>query len=201
MPANGDIGEMNAALYDKNGYMELIKGMMGKKRFIHSVSVADMCVKLAEINGEDKQRAYTAGILHDIRKEADADTQKKEMMLSGFYVDPAELYSKSTWHGIAGAYYVRNVLGITDGEICSAIRFHTVGKAAMTRLEKIVYLGDLVCMERDYPEVEKYRAYALKSLDLGMYQAVKWLIPDLIAKEKKVPVCTIEAYNYYMDKK
>ena len=73
---------------------------------LYACNVADMCVKLAEIYGEDVKKAYTAGILHDCRKEAEADVQRSEMMASGYYVDPAELDSKSTWHGIAGAYYV-----------------------------------------------------------------------------------------------
>lgn len=179
-------------------YKALIKGMMGKKRFQHSCNVADMCVKLAQIHGEDEEKAYTAGILHDIRKEADLDEMKKEVLASGFYVDPAELEMQKTWHGIAGAYYVKNVLGITDTDILNAIRFHTVGRARMSRLEKIVYLGDIVSAERDYPDVEKYRAYALKNLDNAMFRAMKWQIPDLIAGEKKVPVSSLEAYNFYM---
>lgn len=182
-------------------YKALIKGMMGKKRFIHSCNVADMCVRLAEINGEDTEKAYIAGILHDCRKEADLETQRREMMASGYYIDPAELASKSTWHGIAAAYYVRSELGITDSDICNAIRYHTVAHAAMTRLEKIVYLGDLVSAERDFPDVEKYRAYALKDLDDGMYRALKWAVGNLSENDKKIPVCTIEAFNYYMDKR
>jgi len=182
-------------------YKDLIKGMMGKKRYTHSCNVADMCVKLAEIYGEDVKKAYTAGILHDCRKEADADVQRSEMMASGYYVDPAELDSKSTWHGIAGAYYVREKLGRNDKDILNAIRYHTVGHAAMTRLEKIVYLGDLVSAERDFPDVEKYRAYAMRDLDDAMYRALKWSIGNLSENGRKIPVCTIEAYNYYIDKK
>ena len=71
-------------------YKALIKGMMGKKRYVHSCCVADMCVRLAEIFGEDKEKAYTAGILHDIRKEAEAPIQEKEMLSAGCFVDPAE---------------------------------------------------------------------------------------------------------------
>lgn len=182
-------------------YKQMIRGMMGKKRYIHSCNVADMSVRLAEIFGEDTRKAYIAGILHDCRKEAEADVQRNEMMSSGYYVDPAELASKSTWHGIAAAYYVREELGIDDDDICNAIRFHTVARPAMSKLEKIVYLADLVSAERDYPDVEKYRAYALKDLDNGMYQALKWSIGNLTENDKKVPVSTIEAYNYYMDKR
>jgi len=179
-------------------YKALIKGMMGKKRYTHSCNVADMCVRLAEIFGEDSNKAYIAGILHDIRKEAPPEEMKNEMLSSGYYVDPAELATKGTWHGIAGAYYVKTVLKIEDEDILNAIRFHTVGRAEMSRLEKIVYLGDLVSAERDFKDVEKYRKYALADLDNGMFQALKWSIPSLVNKGGKIPISTVEAYNYYM---
>lgn len=179
-------------------YKALIKEMMGKKRYNHSCNVADMCVKLADIFGEDKQKAYLAGILHDIRKEASPEELKNEMELSGYYIDPAERLSKGTWHGIAGAYYVKNTLKIEDEDILNAIRFHTVGRAEMSRLEKIVYLGDLVSAERDFKDVEKYRRYALENLDNGMFQALKWTIPNLVEKGGRIPLSTVEAYNYYM---
>ena len=179
-------------------YKELIKGMMGKKRFIHSCNVADMCVKLAEIHGGDTEKAWLAGILHDIRKEADDETLKKEMELSGYYIDPVELASRKTWHGIAAAYYVREVLEITDTDILNSIRFHTVGRADMSKLEKIVYLGDLVSAERSYPDVEKYRKYAFENLDKGMYKALEWLIPDFIKNGRAIPVSTLDAYNCYL---
>ncbi|MBQ9482902.1 MAG: bis(5'-nucleosyl)-tetraphosphatase (symmetrical) YqeK [Ruminiclostridium sp.] len=182
-------------------YKDMIRSMMGKKRYIHSCNVADMCVKLAEVHGGDVRKAYLAGILHDCRKEAEAETQRSEMMSSGYYVDPAELASKSTWHGIAAAYYLREKLAITDEDVLNAVRYHTVARAAMSKLEKIVYLGDLVSAERDFPDVEKYRAYALKDLDDGMYRALKWSVRNLSENDRKIPVSTIEAFNYYMDRR
>ena len=90
------------------------------------------------------------------------------------------------------------MLGITDTDILNAIRFHTVGRADMSKLEKIVYLGDLVSAERNYPDVEKYRAYALENLDNGMYKALEWLIPDFVGSGRMIPVSTVEAYNCYL---
>ncbi len=38
----------------------------------------------------------------------------------------------------------------------------------MSDLEKIVYLADMISVERDYPDVETMRKKALESLDEGM---------------------------------
>lgn len=180
-------------------YKALIKEMMGNKRYIHSCNVADMCVTLAEIFGEDTEKAYVAGILHDIRKEADRDVLEKEIELSGYYIDPAERIAPKTWHGIASAYYAKNVLKIEDNDILNAIRFHTVARPHMSRLEKIVYLSDVVSIERDYGDVEQYRAYAKENLDNAMYRVLRWHIPEMIKNGNKIPVSTTEAYNYYID--
>ena len=42
---------------DINYYVNLIKGRMGERRFIHSVNVAKAAVKLAEIYGADTEKA------------------------------------------------------------------------------------------------------------------------------------------------
>ncbi len=179
-------------------YKALIKSMLSKKRYNHCCNVADMCRKLAEKNGEDPEKAFTAGLLHDIHKEIDPDIMKKEVLESGFEVDPVEIESKPLWHAIASAHYCRTELGITDEDMLNAIRYHTVGRAEMSTLEKIVYLGDLVSAERDFKDVEKYRKYVLDDLDNAMFQVMKWSIPNTIEKGSKIPVSSLNAYNYYM---
>ena len=57
-------------------YKDIIKPKLTERRYIHSLCVADEAVKLAEKYGCDKEKAYTAGILHDIIK----DTPKEEML-------------------------------------------------------------------------------------------------------------------------
>lgn len=179
-------------------YKALIKSMLSKKRYTHCCNVAEMCKKLAVINGADPEKAFTAGLLHDIHKEIAPEIMKREVLESGFDVDPVELESKPLWHAVASAHYCRTELGITDEDMLNAIRYHTVGRAEMSLLEKIVYLGDLVSAERDFKDVEKYRKYVLDDLDNAMFQVMKWSIPNTIEKGGKIPVCSINAYNYYM---
>ena len=182
---------------DLKKYEDIIKDLMGNKRFKHSVNVADMSVKLAKKFGVDENKAYLAGILHDCQKEVDGETMLKEAKESGFYIDPVELDCFKLWHGIAGAYYVREKLGIEDQDILNAIRFHTVGRANMSALEKIVFLADMVSEERSYDDVEKYRAAVLKDLNNGMFLTLRWSIMKTVGLGNTVPVCTLEAYNFY----
>ena len=187
-----DLGQIPTASLPK-----LIKPLMGAKRYKHSVNVAEMAVTLAEKRGCDTDKAYIAAILHDCQKEIAPDLMLKEAKESGFYVDPVELDCPKLWHAVAGAYYVKNVLKITDGEILNAIRFHTVGRAGMSDIEKIVFLADTVSAERDFEDVEKYRKIVLDDLDNGMFMVLRWSITKTVGKKDRIPLCTLEAYNFY----
>ena len=182
-------------------YEKTIKPLMKEKRFYHSVCVAKTAVELARKFGESEEKAYIAGILHDCRKEIDKEQMKKEMLASGFSVDEAELKTPKLWHGIAGAYYVRNVLKIEDDDILSAIRFHTVGRAYMSKLEKIVYLADMVSQDRDYPDVEKYRKIVFSGLDNAMFVMLQWTLMKTAETGGFIPASTVEAFNYYNGKR
>lgn len=180
-------------------YTELIRSTLSKKRFTHSVNVADMCFRLATVHGADTVKAYTAGILHDIKKEEMPVAMKKLVILSDLNVHRIEIETPALWHSIAGAAYIRDTLKISDPDIINSVRYHTVGRAEMSVLEKIVYLGDLVSADRTYKDVEKFRSLSVEDLDNAMFEAVKWSIEDTMSKGGKIPPTTFEAYNYYID--
>ena len=184
-------------LYDIGEKKKLLKTMLSQKRFQHSMNVAAECRKLAEIYGEDPDKACFAGMLHDICKELPADEQKELVLNSGYAVCREELETRSLWHAIAGAYSLRSKLGVEDMDILDSIRFHTVGRAGMTRLEEIVYLGDLVSADRDYKDVEKMRKLTYASIDEAMLEAFSFAIKNQVKKGGMIPLCTIEGYNFY----
>ncbi len=179
-------------------YEELLKGRLSKKRFTHSMNVAEACYDLAERFGADKKRCYLAGLLHDIMKEDLPERQKQMTIDSGLRPDPAEIDAPTLWHGVAGAAYVRDKLGIHDEEIINGIRFHTVGCAKLTLLEKIVYLGDMISAERSYKDVDRFRKICRNDLDKAMAVALAYNIMDVCKKCGSIPKYTFEAYNYYL---
>lgn len=183
---------------DFDEYEELLKSRLSKKRFQHSMNVAEECFKLAERYGADKRRCYLAGMLHDIMKEDLPERQRQYTAESGLSPDPVEIATKSLWHGVAGGYYVREVLKIDDEELISAIRYHTTGCARMTLMEKIVYLGDMISEERDYKGVDKMREYCYENIDLAMSVALIYQINSVCSKCGGLPLSTFEAYNYYL---
>ena len=201
-------------LYDISDKKKFLKSQLSQKRYQHSLNVAAECRKLAEKYGEDPDKAYFAGLLHDVCKEMPADVQKQLVLDSGYTVCREELETRSLWHAIAGAYFVRTEFGVEDIDILNSIRFHTVGRAGMTRLEEIVYLGDLISAERDYKDVDRMRKLAYSSLnddkdvdkmrkvtyislDAAMLEAFSFSIKNQVKKGGLIPPCTVEGYNFY----
>lgn len=179
-------------------YEAVIRPLMSKKRFLHSVNVAKAAVELAAKFGCDEDRTYTAAILHDCMKETEREELYKMFCSCPFPTDPVEAETYKLWHAPAGAYYVKETLKIEDTEIQSAIRFHTVGKAKMTMLEQIIYLADMISEERDYPGIEKYRKIVFDDLDNAMYVMMRWsMMKTLDPEGKTIPISTLEGYNYY----
>lgn len=184
-------------LYNPEEKKKYLKEHLSQKRYQHSLNVADECRKLAKKYGEDPDKAYFAGLLHDVCKELPFEEQRELVLKSGFTVCREELETRSLWHAIAGAYFVKNVFGVEDIDIIDSIRFHTVGRAGMTRLEEIVYLGDLVSADRDYKDVDKMRKLVYSDLNHAMLEAFAFSVKSVVKKGGVIPACTVEGYNFY----
>ncbi len=183
--------------YDPDEKKKYLKEHLSPKRFQHSLNVAAECRKLAQKYGEDQDKAYFAGLLHDICKELPDSEQRELAENSGFSVSREELETRSLWHAVAGAYFLKTKFGVEDLDILNSIRFHTVGRAGMSRLEEIVYLGDLVSADRDYKDVERMRKLVYTDLNTAMLEAFIFSIKSVIKKGGVIPPCTMEGYNFY----
>ena len=56
-------------------YDELLKTKLDDYRYIHSLGVAKSARHLAELYGADPEKAYFAGLLHDVMKNAAPEEQ------------------------------------------------------------------------------------------------------------------------------
>ncbi len=180
---------------DKTAFLEQ---QLSPKRFKHSCNVARAARQLAQKYGADVEKAYFAGLMHDVCKEMLFDDQKALMLAGDFAPDEAELRSKKVWHGIAGAYYLQKEFGITDMDILNAVRFHTVGRANMSLLEEIIYIADMISDDRDYKGVGRMRKLAYENLQEAMLEAIRESAAAILKKGVMLPQYSIAAYNYYL---
>lgn len=179
----------------------LIRSKLSADRFNHSLNVADSAKELALSYGADSDKAYTAGLLHDVMKNASEEEQLGVLSEAGIELMPVERENKKLWHAIAGAAYVKFVMGIDDRDIIRAVRYHTTGRSGMSLLERIVYLADYISADRNYNGVEDMRRLCKSDSDEAILYALTFGIPDLVSKGRVIHPDSIDLYNEVIIKK
>lgn len=178
-------------------YKTYIKDKLSKKRYTHSINVANAALELARRYGADEDKAYIAALLHDCAKEMPVEEQLALAKHSQLDVSDIELQAVPLYHAIAGAEIARAALDVKDPEMILAIRYHTVGCGNMSLLAQIVYLADLISEDRDYKDVKKMRKFAAQSMEKAMFEAFRFSIKDSAEKGNLIPASTFEAYNEF----
>jgi nicotinate-nucleotide adenylyltransferase len=176
-------------------YKAILKDRLNEKRYYHSLCVADEAVRLSKKYGCDCDKAYLAGLLHDITKNSSNEEHLQIFSDFGIILNDIEKNAHKLWHAISGAAYIEHILKIDDKDIIDAVRFHTTAKDNMSLLAKILYLADFTSLDRDYPDVEVIRSLVDKSLDEAFIYALQYSICDLVENKKAVHIDTINAFN------
>lgn len=176
-------------------FIEIIRGRLTPARFRHSLAVAEEAERLAKKYGADPARARTAGILHDILKDAGEDAQLQIFQDFAILLDNVEQQAPKLWHARAGAVFIEKVLGVTDPDILAAVRYHTTARAGMSPLEKVLFIADFTSADRDYKDVDVMRRLADEGLSQAMLYALSYTIRDLVKKQAAIHPDTLAAYN------
>lgn len=166
------------------------------KRQGHSVRVAELAAKRALGLKIPEKKAITAALFHDCGKNLSPDSP----YLEGFTL-PQEWgeVPTSVYHQFAGAYVAEKHFGIEDEDILNAIRYHTSGRPNMSELEKLIFLADMLEVERSYEGVEVLRElfWRGQGLDECLEEALFQTLEFLKTKGKEVYPLTKKAYEFY----
>ncbi|MDR2909614.1 MAG: bis(5'-nucleosyl)-tetraphosphatase (symmetrical) YqeK [Oscillospiraceae bacterium] len=182
-------------MYRRYELLRLLKTRLDEKRFLHSLAVERMAVRLAAAHGADWYRAGTAGLLHDIFKCGDKTLMLDYLGENGVRLGDDWLANPKLWHGVCGAVFLRRELGIRDSEILSAVRYHTTGHGRMGVLEKTVCVADVISEDRSYPELPKIRAAAVRNLDEALALTLGYGIAGAVKRGLPIVKECVEAYN------
>ena len=157
--------------------------------------MADSAKKLASLYGCDEEKAYTAGLLHDIMKNASEEEQLSVISKAGWQLTDCEKSNDKLWHAIAGAAFMKTELGIEDDDLIEAVRYHTTARKNMSVLEKVIYVADFVSADRNYPEVEEVREAAEQSLEKAMMMGLEFCIREIAKRRQILHPDSVDAYN------
>ena len=177
--------------------LAVVKTKMPEKRYIHTLGVRDTAIQLAQHYGEDSEKAMLAAIIHDIAKYAELSWMRE--IVQQEKMDERLLpWEHEILHGPVGAYMAKNEFQINDEDILNAIRHHTTGRPNMSRLEKIIYVADMIEPNRKFDGVEELRKIAFDNIDEAMKACIKHTIAFLVQSEQPIYPLSIECFNDLM---
>lgn len=174
---------------------ETVVKLLKENRVAHVLGCRDAAVELARQYGENEVDAARAGLLHDITKALDGPLQltlcsEYDILLSKFSQE-----NPKTLHALTGSLVAEQVFG-EDQAVVTAIRYHTTGRPAMSRLEKILYLADYIEVNRNFPGVDRLRAAAHRNLDEGMLMGLEMTLSQLREQKRQISQNSIDAARY-----
>lgn len=149
-----------------------------ENRVAHVIGCSQTAAELADIWGVSREDAARAGILHDITKALNGTEQLHLCEKYGIITDAFEREHTKMLHGPTASAVAEHVFGENEA-VCTAIRWHTSGRAGMSTLEKIVYVADYIEPNRDFPGVEELRRLAYADLDGAMLLGLEMTVENL----------------------
>ena len=173
------------------------------KRFAHSISVGHCAETLAQAYGADMLSARVAGILHDWEKLLpDAETIE---LAERFRIQTEAPYQKivGLLHGPLAAKTLPVIYPWLSEQILSAIQKHTAGDRQMSKLDKILYVADLIePLRPSFTSVEEARNVYLRggSLDELYETAFCGVMMYVISSRSYLYPNSIALYNEMIEK-
>lgn len=185
-------------------YTEILKWLkknLNEKRYIHTLGTADCAKELAQKFGLNSEKAYLAGLLHDCAK-CFSNEKLLDIIHQHLDVEECEMLNYKTLHAPVSAYIAEKEFKITDKEILSAIRWHTLGRLDMTDFEKIVFIADKIepnTRDKEYSDKIRVLLDEENGLNKALLKCYKETIKSLVKRDLKICLLTIEIYNKLQD--
>lgn len=185
-------------------YTEILKWLkenLNEERYFHTLGTAECAKGLAEKYNLDCEKAYLAGLLHDCAK-CFSNEKLLDIIHKNLDVEECEMLNYKTLHAPVSAYIAQKEFNVTDREILSAIRWHTLGKLEMSDFEKIIFLADKIepnTRNKEYSDKIRLLLDEENGLNKALLKCYKETIKSLVKRDLKICMITIEIYNKLED--
>ncbi len=164
-----------------------VRAMVKPERFAHIERVAALARDIAMAHSLDSDKAYLAGILHDVARDLPA--------LELLRLAPPETLADADHplavHGRAGRAILEQ-WGMTDRDVLDAVEEHVTGPRSGNLLSICVYVADV--SEPGRGVNDDIRELAFLDLERAYHQALTCKVHYLQSKGRVVHPRTMEAY-------
>lgn len=168
-----------------------LKNNLSEFRYEHSILVAEESKKLACHYKIDEEKAYIAGLVHDIAKEFTDEENAKWIERYNLSGDICLPEYKNVIHSFIGALVIKELYEM-DEEICNAVKYHTIGNIHMTTLEKIIFVADKIARKVSNPIIDEERRLAYENIDKSLELCLKVQKSNLENKGLKMHDTTLK---------
>jgi predicted HD superfamily hydrolase involved in NAD metabolism len=174
---------------------EAARARLSPDRCKHSGGCAQFAATVCSRLGMDPRKGLIAGWAHDLAKELPARDQLPLARACPVKVPETVFTQDILLHGPAAATMLAREFGVRDPEILEAVALHTVGRADMGPLAKIVWAADKMEVGRRHVD-DAFRQRCLQlPPDELLLAALEATIAWLRSKGREVAPETLDLYN------
>lgn len=145
----------------------------------HVNAVALEARTLAERFGLDTNTAEVAGMMHDIAVIVPNAERVALSRALGLPICPEEDQVPMILHQQHGKVFARDLFGIRDDRVLSAIECHTTLKANSSQFDRVVFLADKISW--DQPGTPPYLNALLATLEHDLDAGIRFFLEYLIS--------------------
>ncbi len=178
-----------------------VKNLISSGRMQHSLQTAETAETLACKFGVSSEKAYRAGLLHDICRDISFSEMKNWLEDSSWDADVWEKKIPNLLHAPASAARAERELGIHDLEVLQAIRYHATGYPDMDDLTSVVFLADKIEPGRQYRGCGKIRREVENGLKPALLSLCNRTLKYLIQEELPVHPRTFLLRNQLLEER
>ncbi|MBI4386331.1 MAG: nicotinate (nicotinamide) nucleotide adenylyltransferase [Elusimicrobia bacterium] len=153
-----------------------LRVVLPPKRYRHTLGVTRLAAALARRHGLDAEAAALAGLLHDCGRRftpAQMVRYARRHRLRVPYRAAIERRAPLLLHAFISAHLARTSFGVKDDRVLGAVENHTLGRAGMPPLDRLLYVADAASEDRDFKEASVIRKLAMKNLGRAFRAAVE----------------------------
>ncbi len=180
------------------GLLKRLRETLKPGRYAHTLNVAALAEALARRHGADPDKARLAGLLHDAGRRFPPPLLAEYARRRRLKVPEAALTAAlepMLLHAHASEDLARREFGVTDAEVLSAIRKHTLGDRTMGLLDKVVYVADACSADRSHPGARRTRELAFADLDAAFERCLADKLSHALERRAWLHPLTIELWN------
>lgn len=166
-------------------------------RLEHILGVEKMCIKLAHCHQINPEKAAQAGLMHDLAKFFPPSKLLAMAQAEKVDIDPVCAANPHLLHADVSAIVAKEHFGITDEEVLTAIRNHTLGSPQMSDLSCIVFVADALEPNRgDNPELAAMRRVSWQNLYKSVQQTCDYSLKYLLNSHRPIHPRAILTRNW-----